>query len=85
VKFQPEHRTHPLHIPEPLNDEHQSLLVVPHPAQEENHLRDIIPLFGDGVRALQVVEIRCAEEWHQPGDIVFSVQLDLVLVSVAGA
>ena len=39
-----------VHVPEPVDDEVERLLVVPHPSEQENHLEHEVTLVADIVR-----------------------------------
>lgn len=66
-----------MNITQPLDDQSQSLLIVPHMTQEEHHLRYQIPLLTDLVSKFEIVLWTRTQEVDQPMRSIVRVQLHL--------
>lgn len=70
-----------LDVTEPLDDELERFEVVAHPPEKEDRLVHVVLLLRNAEGALEVVEVARAEEGHQPGVVVLSVQLHLEMLA----
>ena len=69
--------THSLYIPQPLNDQHKSLLAVAHPSKEEDHFRYKVPFLADFVSLFKAVVIAGTQVAHELRIVILGIQSDL--------
>ena len=70
-------RSHPLDVSETFNNQHESLLVVAHAAQQEYHLGNEVMLLACTISVLEIVGIAGPQERLQLLRVVLGRQRDL--------
>lgn len=77
VSYGIERGTHPLYVSEPIDDQHQSLTVVAHASEEEDHFWHEITVFADSVCLLEIVRVAGAQEGKELGGVIGGREGDL--------